>query len=247
MHACMTCMHACMCTLHACVRGVLCDRIMVRWLFIPIGGLRVHSDQKKKRRQRRRRRRHDILLDIFQAYSSSVSTRSSTTRVRDHAPCARRPVYPVFSLHICCRPRDTKIEAEAHHIFSRSFFLDVGASIKTYMSSSKPKTDLKKQKCCRMKIPWRPRYATRIMQKKMAYCLFFFRRFWVKEPPSFKKHLSQKEVYLNRYCSACAFYHRRSGSTHNGRYRPLVSVHFVCRHFFPHTEKGLNFFRRNGI
>ena len=37
-----------------------------------------------------------------------------------------------------------------------------------------------------------------IMQKKWPIIFFFFRSFWVKEPPSFRNQNSHKKVYLYR-------------------------------------------------
>ena len=49
----------------------------------------------------------------------------------------------------------------------------------------------------RMKIPLAEVHNEKYPTKKTAHYLFIFRRFWVKEPLSFRKHFRQKKVYLN--------------------------------------------------
>ena len=46
--------------------------------------------------------------------------------------------------------------------------------------------------CCRNENSHGLRYTTRIMQNKMAYYSFIFRRFCAKEPPSLRNHFRKK-------------------------------------------------------
>ena len=87
----------------------------------------------------------------------------------------------------------TRATTEVHHFFSE--VPQVGRL------RPLPKTDfeekLKLLRATGSKFQW-PRYTTRIMPK-MAYYLFFFRRFWVKEP----RH-SETVVAKKRYTSIVA-------------------------------------------